>query len=119
MALLDLSQILLPGVVRKLQLGELSTCSLVRLPARLRGVGGGMTISIYPLATGAAWLSPDEPVPNDGIVYPGSSLGPIPPETWTSLDWPSVEGMPDTFVLVAQTAHQEVYISISPARVPE
>lgn len=124
MAALDLSAVLIPGVVRRVTLGNATEPRSVVLPTAMLGVnGGGLAVSVYPVGTAAYWISPDvSPYPADTtpIFDPVSetSLGYCPADQWTTIPWDPSKGAQPTIDIVSRDGSQVVYIAINPARVP-
>lgn len=132
MAALDLSAVVIPGVVRQETLGNATEPRKVILPTAMAGVnGGGLTISVYPVDTAAYWISPDvDPYPADTtpIFDPISEteMGYLPADQWTPIPWlvganadgVTAHGDPPSIDIVSRDGSQVVYIAIHPARVP-
>ena len=123
MAALDLSAVVIPGVVRQNTFGNATEVRLVTLPTNMAGVrGGGLTVCVYPVGTAAYWVSPDvDPQPEDTDVFDPvaeTSMGYCPADQWTSIPWDPSNGDPASIALVSRAASQVVYVGVYPARVP-
>jgi hypothetical protein len=124
MAALNLSAVVIPGVVRKNTLGNATEVRRVILPTEMLTVrGGGLAVCVYPVGTAAYWVSPDvSPQPADQAVYDAvseTSIGYIPADQWTLIPWASVaDGGLAYISLTSRDASQVVYVAVYPARVP-
>lgn len=124
MAALDLSTVVIPGVVRQNTLGNATEPRSIVLPTNMAGVrGGGLTVCVYPVGTAVYWVSPDKsPYPADTtpVFDPvaQTEMGYCPADQWTSIPWDPSNGDPATIALVSRDAAQVVYVAVYPARVP-
>jgi len=123
MASLDLSAVIVPGVVRKDTMANATEVRLVTMPTGMLGVkGGGLDVSVYPVGTALYWVSPEQTQPAEGAVYDAVSevaIGYCPADQWTTIPWSPQYGSPASVALTSRDASQVYYVAVNPARVPE